>query len=81
MEHQDSGAIGALGHRIKSTASAVGATELAELGRMLEATRTSGDLGLARELVDRLAAHTNKIKLLLELEPGRTTRLRPVPQP
>ncbi|MBV6324510.1 transporter substrate-binding domain-containing protein [Duganella violaceipulchra] len=72
LSQQDSAAIGALGHRIKSTASAAGATGLAELGRLLEAKRTDGDLRLARQLVTRLPAYLEAIKRLVDAHKIRT---------
>ncbi|MYM91263.1 transporter substrate-binding domain-containing protein [Rugamonas sp. FT82W] len=62
IERQDSAAIGALGHRIKSTASTAGANGLAELGRALEATRADGDLPLALDLAGRLPAYLAAIE-------------------
>ncbi|NML63459.1 transporter substrate-binding domain-containing protein [Massilia sp. RP-1-19] len=66
LEEQDSAAISALGHRIKSTASTAGATGLADLGRLLEATRTDANLELASELIARLPTYLAVIKLLAE---------------
>jgi signal transduction histidine kinase/ActR/RegA family two-component response regulator/HPt (histidine-containing phosphotransfer) domain-containing protein len=71
MEQRDCGLIGALGHRIKSTASAAGATGLANLGHLLEATRTNGDLGLASELVSRLPAYLEAITSLMDCHRNR----------
>lgn len=64
LQQEDIVAICALGHRIKSTASAAGALGLADLGRMLEATRTDGNLEQARALVARLPGYVEAIKAL-----------------
>jgi signal transduction histidine kinase/CheY-like chemotaxis protein/HPt (histidine-containing phosphotransfer) domain-containing protein len=71
LQRQDGVLVGTLGHRIKSTASAVGATGLADLGRLLEATRASGDLDLARQLAARLPACVEGIKLLIHAHYAR----------
>jgi signal transduction histidine kinase/CheY-like chemotaxis protein len=71
IQRQDGVLVGTLGHRIKSTASAVGATGLADLGRLLEATRASGDLELARQLAARLPAYLENIKLLINSHHAR----------
>jgi signal transduction histidine kinase/DNA-binding NarL/FixJ family response regulator len=71
IQQQDGVLVGTLGHRIKSTASAVGATGLADLGRLLEATRASGDLDLARQLAARLPACVESIKLLIHAHHAR----------
>lgn len=71
LQRQDGVLVGTLGHRIKSTASAVGATGLADLGRLLEATRASGDLDLARQLAARLPACVEGIKLLIHVHYAR----------
>lgn len=74
LERQDRVQICALGHRIKSTASAVGATGLADLGRMLEATRADGDLGRARELVASLPIYMAAIKSMIASDQIRALR-------
>jgi signal transduction histidine kinase/CheY-like chemotaxis protein len=73
LEQEDMVALGALGHRIKSTASAAGATGLADLGRLLEATRTDGNLEQARELVSRLPSYLDAIKAWTDVHRTRTS--------
>ncbi|MYM99110.1 Hpt domain-containing protein, partial [Duganella vulcania] len=66
IEQEDSAGVGMLGHRIKSTASAAGATGLADLGRALEATRAEGNLRQARDLAARLPACLEAIQRQIE---------------
>jgi signal transduction histidine kinase/CheY-like chemotaxis protein len=73
LEQEDLVAIGTLGHRIKSTASSAGATGLADVGRLLEATRTDGNLEQAHELVARLPGYVEAIKTLTDVHRTRTS--------
>ena len=62
LEREDLAALSTLGHRIKSSASAAGAMDLADLGRALETMQTGGSLEQARELVAQLPSFLEKIK-------------------
>jgi CheY-like chemotaxis protein len=73
LEQEDLVAIGTLGHRIKSTASSAGATGLADVGRLLEATRTDGNLEQAHRLVARLPGYVEAIKTLTDVHRTRTS--------
>lgn len=66
MKQQDLVAISALGHRIKSTASAAGATGLADLGRRLEGTRDDDGLARARDLIELLPQYYDAINRLFD---------------
>jgi HPt (histidine-containing phosphotransfer) domain-containing protein len=54
LRREDLAALSALGHRIKSSASAAGAMGLADLGRTLETVQTDSSLEQARYLIARL---------------------------
>jgi signal transduction histidine kinase/CheY-like chemotaxis protein len=73
LEQEDFVAIGTLGHRIKSAASSAGATGLADVGRLLEATRTDGNLEQAHRLVARLPGYVEAIKTLTDVHRTRTS--------
>jgi signal transduction histidine kinase/CheY-like chemotaxis protein len=73
LEQEDLVAIGTLGHRIKSAASSAGATGLADVGRLLEATRADGNLEQAHQLVARLPGYVEAIKTLTDVHRTRTS--------
>jgi signal transduction histidine kinase/CheY-like chemotaxis protein len=73
LEQEDLVAIGTLGHRIKSAASSAGATGLADVGRLLEATRADGNLEQAHQLVARLPGYVAAIKTLTDVHKTRTS--------
>lgn len=79
VAQQDLIAIGALGHRIKSTASAAGATGLADLGSRLEATRNDGDLSHAGELVELLPSYFEAICVLVDSSSNQDVAMKPFP--
>ena len=71
LERGDALAIGRLGHRIKSTASAAGATGLAAQGDLLEATCKEGSLEQVRALVAQLPGYLEEIKVMLMVDANR----------
>ena len=64
---EDVGALGSLGHRVKSSASSVGAMGFAELCHALELAGKNGDLEGAREVIPQL----RPLLLLIEAEVRR----------
>jgi CheY-like chemotaxis protein/HPt (histidine-containing phosphotransfer) domain-containing protein len=62
LQREDLAALSALGHRIKSSASAAGAMGLADLGRTLETVQTDSSLEQARYLIARLPLVLEKIR-------------------
>jgi signal transduction histidine kinase/CheY-like chemotaxis protein/HPt (histidine-containing phosphotransfer) domain-containing protein len=62
LQREDLAALSALGHRIKSSASAAGAMGLADLGRTLETVQMDSSLEQARYLIARLPFVLEKIR-------------------
>ncbi|MES2113868.1 MAG: transporter substrate-binding domain-containing protein [Pseudomonadota bacterium] len=70
LERRDLAAIGLLGHKVKSSASAAGAGELAALGQALEGMGKDGSLAQAAALIGRLPAQLERIRAQVALQPG-----------